>query len=121
MNLLRHWQHNADKLALWSRIVVIAFTMIVVACVLARTIEDLRSYPGIDLRAKVVGARLLLRGMNPYYNYRIESHPEHLRMLNEDTYSPPLLLLYAPLCELSWKTQRVIYFLVDWIAILLCF
>jgi hypothetical protein len=103
------------------RIVVIAWTLIVIARVMTQTIGDLRSYPGIDLRAKVVGARLLIQEMNPYYDFRHESHPDRLRMLNEDTYSPPLLLLYAPLCDLSWSTQRIVYFCADWIAILLCY
>ncbi len=83
--------------------------------------SDLKTYPGIDLRSKVVGARLLIRGMNPYYEFRHESHPDRLRMLNDDTYSPALLLLYAPLCELAWRTQRIIYFCADWIAVFLCY
>jgi hypothetical protein len=100
---------------------VILLTLILIAHVMMQSIGDLKSYPGIDLRAKVVGARLLVRGLNPYYDFRHVSLPDHLRMLNEDTYSPPLLLLYAPLCQMSWSTQRVVYFCADWIAILLCF
>lgn len=42
-------------------------------------------------------------------------------MLTTNTYSPVLLLFYAPLCELDWKVQRVIYFAFDWIALLLCY
>lgn len=110
-----------EKLTFWIRVTLIVFTIIVIAGVLTRTIGDLRSYPGIDLRAKVVGARLLIRGMDPYYDSRYEVHPDHLRMLAEDTYSPALLILYAPLCEASWNTQRVIYFCIDWISILSCF
>lgn len=110
-----------DKLTFWIRVTVIVFTIIVIAGVLTRTIGDLRSYPGIDLRAKVVGARLLIRGMDPYYDSRYEVHPDHLRMLAENTYSPALLILYAPLCEISWNTQRIAYFCLDWLSILLCF
>lgn len=105
----------------WLRIAIIAITLIVVGSVMYQTVGDREAYPGIDLRAKIVGARLLIRGMNPYYDLRREHHPDHLRTLNENTYSPALLLLYAPLCELGWNAQRTIYFALDWAAILLCY
>jgi hypothetical protein len=105
----------------WLRGIAIVLTLIVICHVLAVTIRDLENYPGIDLRAKVVGARLLIRGMNPYYDCRRELHPDHLRMLTTNTYSPVLLLFYAPLCELDWKAQRIVYFVFDWVAMLLCY
>lgn len=114
-------QITLDKLKIWIRFTVIVFTIAVMTRALTGTIGDLRSYPGIDLRAKVVGARLLIRGMDPYYDSRQEAHPDHLRMLAEDTYSPALLILYAPLCEISWNTQRIVYFCLDWFSILFCF
>ena len=101
--------------------IVIVLTLVVICHVLMVTIRDLENYSGIDLRDKVVGARLLIRGMNPYYDFSSELHPEHLRILTVNTYSPVLLLFYAPLCELNWKVQRVIYFALDWIALLLCY
>ena len=118
---MRNWRDNLNTFKLWIRIAAIIFTFVVMARVMTQTIGDLKSYPGIDLRAKVVGARLLIREMNPYYDPRHEIHTDHLRMLSEDTYSPALLLLYAPLCETSWNTQRIIYFYLDWASILLCF
>ena len=118
---LHNWQNYLRKSRLGLRLAVIVFTLVVIASVMIQSIGDLKSYAGIDLRGKVVGARLLIRGMNPYYDPRYEMHPDHLRMLNEDTYSPALLLLYAPLCEASWKTQRIVYSCVDWVCILLCF
>ena len=96
-------------------------TFMIVCHVMTQSISALRTYPGIDLRAKVVGARLLARNMNPYYDFRHEIYPDHLRMLNDDTYSPVLLLCYVPLCELEWTEQRVAYFCIDWIAMLLCY
>ncbi len=105
----------------WLRAGAIALTLVVICHVMVVTIHDLENYPGIDLRDKVVGARLLIRGMDPYYDFRHEVHPEHLRMLATNTYSPALLLFYAPLCELDWKVQRVAYFIFDWVAILLSY
>ena len=105
----------------WLRLGAAMLTFVVIAYVLVLTFHDMETYPGVDLRAKVVGARLILRGMNPYYDYRHEVLPDHLRMLEANTYSPVLLLFYAPLCELGWKVQRAVYFLVDWSALLLCY
>lgn len=120
-NSLHNWKNHADNLKLGLRFALIVFTLVVMGRVMTQALGDLRSYPGIDLRVKVGSARLLIRGMNPYADFRHESLPDHLRPLNEDTYSPPLLVLYSPLCELPWKLQRIIYFCADWIAILLCF
>ncbi len=106
---------------LWLRGVVIGLTLMIICHVMIQTIRDLETYPGIDLHAKVVPARLLLRGMDPYYDFRHELHPEHLRTLNAATYSPALLLFYVPLCEAGWKVQRVVYFILDWAAMLLCY
>lgn len=112
--------HLANRYFL-LRALTIGFTIVILGCVLVQTLHDLKKYPGIDMRSKVVGARLLIRGMDPYYDYRHELHSEHLRMLSDDTYSPAVLLCYRPLCELDWRTQRNIYFCTDWIAVLLCY
>ena len=66
----------------WLRIAVIAFTCLLICYVFVLTARDLATYPGIDLHGKVVPARLLLRGMDPYYDFRREMHPDHLRTLN---------------------------------------
>ncbi len=105
----------------WLRIAVIAFTCLLICGVFVRTARDLATYPGIDLHCKVIPARLLVRGMDPYYDFRSQMHPDHLRTLGAATYSPALLLLYAPLCELHWDAQRIVYFLLDWISIFLCY
>jgi len=101
--------------------IAVAMTLLVIGHVMILTIHDLRTYSGIDLRAKVVGARLLIRGLNPYYDFRHEIHIDHLRMLSDNTYSPILLILYVPLCEIGWTLQRVLYFLIDWAAMLLSY
>jgi hypothetical protein len=116
---LRKYRVHLRNPMLWLCTLAVGLTLVVIGCVMIQAVGDLETYPGIDLRAKVVGARLLIRGMNPYYDFRHELHPGHLRMFNADTYSPALLLLYAPLCELSWNLQRAVYFAVDWVAMLL--
>ncbi len=104
----------------WLRLFAIGMTLVVLGHVLVQTVRDLETYPGIDLRVKVVSSRLLARGMNPYYDFRHVSQPAHLQLPSDDTYSPVLLLMYEPLSESNWRMQRAVYFLVDWSAILLC-
>ncbi len=118
---LRKYRVRLRDPQLWIRAFIIGLTLVLIGHVVIQTVGDLETYPGIDLRAKVIGARLLIRGLNPYYDARYEMHSDHLRMLSEDTYSPALLLFYAPLCEASWNTQRIVYFCADWVCILLCF
>jgi hypothetical protein len=89
---LRKYRVHLRNRKLWLRAFLIGLTLVLIGHVVIQTVGDLDTYPGIDLRAKVVGARLLLRGMNPYYDFRHELHPDHLRILNADTYSPALLL-----------------------------
>ncbi|MGC9159146.1 MAG: hypothetical protein ACP5FH_09155 [Terracidiphilus sp.] len=38
-------------------------------------------------------------------------------MLNWNTYSPALLVLYCPLSGLKYSTQRLLYFLLDWVCV----
>ncbi|MGH9563465.1 MAG: hypothetical protein ACRD3S_18585, partial [Terracidiphilus sp.] len=64
MNSLHSWQDHPNKLRVGLRAIMIVLTIIVMVRALTQTISDLKTYPGIDLRAKVVGARLLIRGMN---------------------------------------------------------
>jgi hypothetical protein len=105
----------------WLQGTAIVLTLVVICHVTIVTIHDLENYRGIDLRAKVIGARLLSWGMNPHYDFCHEPHEDHLRMLATNTYSPALLLRCAPLCELDWRVQRFSYFPVDWVAILRCY
>ena len=121
MTFLRTLGNYLHRRSFWLRLGAAVLAFVVITHVLVLTLHDMETYPGVDLRAKVVGARLILRGMNPYYDYRQEVLPDHLRMLQADTYSPVLLLIYAPLCELDWKVQRAVYFLIDWSALLLCY
>jgi hypothetical protein len=94
---------------------------VVIGHVFLLTWHDARTYPGIDLRAKVVGARRLVKGLDPYYDPRLELPPDPLRMISVNTYSPALLVLYVPLRNLSWNEQRLTYFAFDWLAVMLCF
>jgi hypothetical protein len=82
---------------------------------LATTLADLRDYPGVDLRVRVVGARALAAGLDPYDMNDLAAHGDYFKSGNAVTFTPALLALYLPLSKLPFRTQRTIYFCMDWV------
>lgn len=83
--------------------------------------HDVQNYGGTDLRVRVVGARALVRGINPYTIKESEDLDPTLRDpdqsgLSRCTYPPTLLFLYAPLSSLKYSTQRAIWAMLEWCA-----
>ncbi|HWA93613.1 MAG TPA: glycosyltransferase family 87 protein [Terracidiphilus sp.] len=107
------------KRPIWA---VVHLSCLLVACaVFIVSARNAVRFPGIDLRAKVVGARLLLAHQNPYPSPEHPDPNEFFRMFNYDTYTPFLLSLYAPLSHLPYTFQRLVYFFIDWICIAFLF
>ena len=88
------------------------------------SLKDSLEYSGVDLRCKVVAARAMLAGLDPYaYEWKpgmsgrlldpMRRHPGPSRA----TYPPTLLLMYAPLAELPYRTQRITWALLEWTAL----
>jgi hypothetical protein len=103
---------------------VFLFSLLLAAANAVVTWNDVREYGGTDLRARVVGARLLVLGENPY---RPQAGPvrESLfdphggyRDVSRCTYGPPLLAVYAALCWLPYGIQRLAWFVLEWLALL---
>jgi len=84
---------------------------------LVTSISDLRTYPGVDLRPKVVGARLLAAGLDPYDSEENLPQDDYFRKSGPVTYTPALLALYVPLSALPFAMQRMIYFGLDWLCV----
>lgn len=91
--------------------------------VFAWTSHDNLTHPGDDLRNRVVGARVMLAGRDPYTYAWQPGDPEqwldpvHDPHAHRLTVSPPTLLLYAPLAPLPWRTARLVSFLAEWLAL----
>jgi hypothetical protein len=92
------------------------------------TLSDSFRYPGVDLRCRVVAARALKEGLDPYaYEWRegmplelldpLKRHPGPSRA----TYPPTLLLLYTPLAGLPYRVQRLSWFVFEWSALVISF
>lgn len=83
--------------------------------------------PGIDFRNRIVGARLMRMGLDPYYFKWTPSQSEILldpldkptSPITRTTVSPSNLALFEPIANLPYKTLRLFWFAFQWIALLL--
>jgi hypothetical protein len=89
--------------------------------------SDKTQYAGVDLRPKIVGARALIAGRDPYsYTWSPSDGERYLDPThripgpNGNTYAPSMLLfIYAPTCWMDFKTLRTFWFFAEWAAMLL--
>lgn len=95
---------------------------------LASDVSNTITYGGVDLRNRVVGARLLLKGLDPYHFKWTEDYPETLQdpldnpdeKVNRVTVTPSLLVLHAPLAPLPYRLQRYSWLALQWLFLLGC-
>ncbi len=91
-----------------------------------RDFRNTFKYGGIDLRARVVGARLLLEGIDPYHYKWNENDSELLfdpmdtldRPVSRVTRPPALLAIHSIMAPLPYNIQRIIWFFLQWIFLL---
>ena len=88
-----------------------------------RSLIDLAQFDAADLRIKIIGARAILAGMNPY---RLETPPTCLQDASDVwaggfyfPYTPPLLFSYALLAPLPFRVGKSIIFALQWSALFL--
>ncbi len=101
-------------------IALLVFAILGVASDIIHTFEQ----GGIDFRNRLIGARLLLAGKDPYFYKWKEGDPvewldprDSPRMpVNRNTVSPACLLVYAPLAPLTYTQARIGWLLVQWAA-----
>jgi glycosyl transferase family 87 len=91
----------------------------------AVTWGDVHRFGGTDLRARVVGARALMLGIDPYLPLPAAARHEWLfdphgvfRDISRCPYAPPLLAVYALLCWLPYTAQRLLWFVIEWASLL---
>ena len=89
--------------------------------------ENTLIYGGVDLRNRVVAARLLIDGIDPYYFkwhqgmsdllLDPETHPSW--PISRATIPPTVLMLHAIIANLPYIDQRIIWFALQWGLLLL--
>jgi hypothetical protein len=92
----------------YSKYLIIALliysVLIAAVCLSFDTMNTLK-YGAIDLRNRVVGARLLLKGEDPYY-------------FKWDNDTPEYYLLHAPFAKINYKTQQILWAIFQWIMLI---
>jgi Glycosyltransferase family 87 len=107
----------------------IFFTLLFVLCLIFSFIPDLHNtihYGGVDLRTRVVGARVALEGKDPYFFQWRSGMPE--RLIDPDvqrnaktsklTVTPSVLTFHAPFVHYSYFQQKIIWLFLQWIALI---
>jgi hypothetical protein len=109
----------------WDWLMATPFRQILALAVVMAVLMDFNNtckFGGVDLRNRVVGARLLLAGKDPYTYKWKPGEPERFldkcdnfsMPVNRVTASPAALLLYAPLAWLDYSYIRVAWFFIQW-------
>jgi hypothetical protein len=106
-----------------SPTIVCILAISVFALAMALSIKDLHDFAGVDLRNRIVGARALLMSLDPYSVEWRPGMPLWLADFNQRypgaskvTVPPTVLFAYVPFAELSHRTQQLIWWALQWIA-----
>jgi hypothetical protein len=105
---------------------ILIFSIIISLLGFFADLRNTLAYGGIDLRNRVVGARLLTSGMDPYYFKWQPGDDERLLdpldkfdiPITRVTVPPTVLLFYATLAHLPYSQQRLLWLGLQWLALL---
>jgi hypothetical protein len=105
-------------------IVLLRVAALVALAVAFLTLRDVRTNCGADLRNRVVGARVMLAGHDPYsFVWQPGMSEQWLDPVDDPkvhrlTVPPPTLWLYAPIAPLPYPAQRLVSYVCEWTALL---
>jgi hypothetical protein len=101
---------------------LLVFAAIVAVVGFTVDVANTLKYGGVDLRYKVVGARLLIDGINPYYfkwnegmsDLFLDPHDDPSWLVSRVTVPPTVLVLHAITAKLSYFNQRIAWLVLQW-------
>ncbi len=107
--------------------ILLIFAIFLAASSFLFDIRNTVKYGGVDLRNRVVGARLLKLHKDPYFYKWQQDDPVKLLdprdnpewKVNRVTVTPPVLVLASVSADWSYKIQRFIWFFLQWLLFLL--
>jgi len=84
------------------------------------------NYPGTDLRNRVVGARLALQGIDPYFFKWSPNFSDRLydpmdvpeAILSKLSVPPTVLALHSPIANLNYLQQKLIWLIFQWMTLI---
>ncbi len=106
--------------------VLLCFAVVVAALGFVKDVYHTLDYGGVDLRNRVVGARLLMEDLDPYYFRWSEGNADTLldpidnrdNEVSRVTVAPTVLMLHAPLAGLPYSAQRMVWLFLQWLLLL---
>lgn len=118
---------NIEESILSKRTAVRFLVIVVIVISVVGFAADLHStltYPGSDFRNRVVGARLMLDGIDPYlFKWQpglserfYDPLDDPTELVSKLSVPPTVLTLHAAFAGLSYLQQKVIWLLVQWAA-----
>lgn len=107
--------------------IIIAAAVIIAFMGFVRDFNNNIEYGGIDLRSNVIGARLLVRGIDPFtYVWKpgdseLLLHPTYDNSipLSHVTVTPTVLAVYATTANLPYAVQQKLWVFLQWIFLIL--
>lgn len=107
-----------------AEVTLLRVAALVTGVVAYLTLLDARCHCGADLRNRVVGARVMLAGHDPYTFLWQPGMPEewldpvHEAKVHRLTVPPPTLWLYAAVAPLPYAAQKLVSYAAEWLALL---
>ncbi len=106
--------------------IILVFAIILATLGFFRDLYNSVKFGGVDLRNRIVGTRLLDRGLDPYFYKWTPGEDEKLLDPSDDpklpfnrvTIPPSVLVLHKPFINLPYFAQRIIWFGLQWSAFL---
>ncbi|MBN2013298.1 DUF2029 domain-containing protein [candidate division KSB1 bacterium] len=106
---------------------ILVFSIFIAIIGLLNDIVNTKYEGGVDLVNRVIGARLLTRGMNPYfYKWNPNDNIDLLdpvdspkKIMNRVTVPPTILILHSSMGTLSYRFQRQLWLGIQWSLLLL--
>ncbi|BAZ09047.1 hypothetical protein NIES4071_08530 [Calothrix sp. NIES-4071] len=101
---------------------LLVFALVITLLGFFTDIRNTLKFGGIDLRNRVVGARLLIRGLDPYHFKWSPGNDERLLdpldwptiPVTRTTVNPSILLFHSIFANLPYFTQRIIWLVIQW-------
>ncbi|MDO9577103.1 MAG: glycosyltransferase family 87 protein [Candidatus Cloacimonadales bacterium] len=114
-----------------SDVLILINTLLIFAIFLSITgffadVSNTVKYGGVDLRNRVVGARVALNQMDPYFYKWSEGSPEYFLdppdhpnlPVNRVTVPPTVLQFHSIFCDLPYSLQRFGWTIFQWVMLL---
>ena len=108
--------NNSNTTSQLGAVALLILGLVVSAHMIVVDLRNTLRYGGTDMRGHVVGARLLARGLDPYYYLWTPGDPQQLLdpVDFRVTLTPALLWLYAQIADLPYTTLRYAWFIGQW-------